>query len=109
VPGSALLTTGGPTAIAISPPPAVVKAGGQRLAEFEQGRMVVAQSGCLACHRIGQAGSTGPGPSLTHIGSTLSRHGIEHALIDPHAPMLSFRHLPPAKFKAVVAFLSELR
>jgi hypothetical protein len=109
VPGSALLAPGGPTLIKVSPPPTVVHAGGRKLAEFEQGRMVVAQSGCLACHRIGQAGNHGPGPDLTHVGSMLSKRGIEHALIDPSAPMPSFKHLPAAKFKAVVQFLSELR
>ena len=101
--------TGAPTQFTVAPPPAVVRAGGRKLAEFEQGRTVVAQSGCLACHRIGQSGNHGPGPALTHIGSKLSRHGIEHALIDPTAPMPSFKNLPPAKFKAVVEFLSELR
>jgi menaquinol-cytochrome c reductase cytochrome b/c subunit len=70
---------------------------------------VVAQSGCLACHRLGQDGNHGPGPGLTHIGSMLSRHGIEHALINPSAPMPSFKHLPAAKLKAVAEFLSELR
>lgn len=109
VPGSGLPTVGSPTLITVSPPPAVVHAGGRQLAEFEQGRTVVAQSGCLACHRIGQNGNHGPGPALTHIGAKLSRHGIEHALIDPTAPMPSFKHLPAAKFKAVVEFLSELR
>ncbi|MFI4992086.1 MAG: c-type cytochrome [Solirubrobacterales bacterium] len=109
VPGSALPAIGSPTLITVSPPPAVVHAGGRQLAEFEQGRMVTAQSGCLACHRIGQTGNHGPGPNLTHIGSKLSGHSIEHALIDPTAPMPSFKNLPPAKFKAVVEFLSELR
>jgi hypothetical protein len=109
VPGSALPGTGGPTLINMSPPPTVVHAGGRKLAEFEQGRMVTAQSGCLACHRIGQNGNHGPGPALTHIGAKLSKRGIEHALIDPSAPMPSFMNLPPAKFKAVVEFLSELR
>ncbi len=109
VPGSTLLEPGGPTLITVPPPPAVVHAGGRKLAEFEQGRMVVAQSGCLACHRLGQDGNHGPGPNLTHIGSMHSKRSIEHALIDPSAPMPSFKHLPAAKFKAVVEFLSELR
>jgi hypothetical protein len=104
-----LMIRSGPTQINISPPPGVVQAGGRRLEQFERGRTVVAQSGCLACHRVGQAGNTGPGPALTHIGSKLSRHGIKHALIDPTAPMPSFEHLPAAKLKAVVTFLSELR
>ncbi len=103
------LATGGPVQFTVTPPPAVVRAGKRQLAQFEQGRTVVAQSGCLACHRIGQTGNRGPGPNLTHIGSGLSRRGIEHAIIDPTAPMPSFKHLPAAKFKAVVTFLHELR
>lgn len=95
--------------IDISPPPAVVQSGEHQVAEFERGQLVVAQSGCLACHRIGQAGNRGPGPNLTHIGAKLSRSGIEHAIIDPTAPMPSFKHLPAAKFKAVVTFLHDLR
>jgi Cytochrome C oxidase, cbb3-type, subunit III len=106
---SVLPTTGGPTLVTMPPPAAVLHAGGRQLAEFEQGRLVVAQSGCLACHRIGQTGNHGPGPNLTHIGSKLSRRGIEHAIVDPTAPMPSFKHLPRAKLKAVVTFLHELR
>jgi hypothetical protein len=40
VAGSALLEPGGPTQIAVSPPPTVVHAGGRKLAEFEQGRTI---------------------------------------------------------------------
>src|SRR6059058_3387778 len=39
-------------------------------ARFEPGKMVVAQSGCLACHKIGENGGT-LGPDLTHIGDRL--------------------------------------
>ena len=31
--------------------------------EFEPGKQVVAQSGCLACHKIGENGNDGPGPA----------------------------------------------
>ena len=31
-------------------------------AEYEEGKLVVAQSGCLACHKIGHNGNDGPGP-----------------------------------------------
>jgi len=109
VPGSALLETGSPTAIAISPPPAVVKAGGQQLAEFERGRTVMAQSGCLACHRIAGDGNAGPGPDLTHVASRLPRQAIARTLVNPTAPMPSFKNLPAARFKALVTFLSDLR
>jgi menaquinol-cytochrome c reductase cytochrome b/c subunit len=90
-------------------PVAVGRAGGKELSDFEAGRTVYAQSGCAACHRLGDVGNAGPGPNLTHIGSTLSTPQLERAIIDPRAPMPSFSHLPAAKFKAVVEFLSLLR
>jgi len=39
-----------------------VQAGGAQLAEYEAGKKVVAQSGCLACHKIGENGNAGPRP-----------------------------------------------
>lgn len=90
-------------------PVAVRRAGGKELSDFKAGRTVYAQSGCAACHRLGDVGNAGPGPNLTHIGSTLSTPQLERAIIDPRAPMPSFSHLPAAKFKAVVEFLSLLR
>jgi mono/diheme cytochrome c family protein len=92
----------------IEPPLSVVQADGKRLEEFYLGRKVVAQSGCLACHRIGEYGNSGPGPDLTHIASKLTGTQIARALINPTAPMPSFRRLPKAKFEAVVEFLSLL-
>jgi mono/diheme cytochrome c family protein len=89
-------------------PPAVENAGGSELAEFDAGMKVVAQSGCLACHRIDDQGNSGPGPELTHIGSKLSVEQIEHAIVDPTAPMPSF-NLPATKLKDVVEFLSQLQ
>jgi Cytochrome c len=105
---TAPLQAAAPIALSLPVPPAVEQAGGRQLAEFELGSTVVAQSGCLACHRIGDAGNNGPGQPLTHIGSTLTEAQIEHALITPQAPMPSFKNLPTAKFKAVVEFLSLL-
>jgi ubiquinol-cytochrome c reductase cytochrome b subunit/menaquinol-cytochrome c reductase cytochrome b/c subunit len=100
---------GSPTAIEMATPAAVVQAGGKTLAEYEAGKLVVAQSGCLACHKIGENGNDGPGPNLTHIGSRLPRQGIARTLVNPTAPMPSFKNLPPQKFNAVVAFLSQLK
>jgi mono/diheme cytochrome c family protein len=93
----------------IPPPPAVKRAGGRELREFKAGAKVVEQSGCVACHRIGAQGRSGPGPALTHIGSKLAARAIERALLRPSAPMPSFSHLPKRKLKAVVRFLSLLR
>jgi mono/diheme cytochrome c family protein len=99
----------GEPAISVEPPPTVAHSGGETLAQFTLGRTVAAQSGCLACHRIGQAGNNGPGPDLTQVGARLPARSIERALIDPTAPMPSFRRLATPKLRAVVTFLSLLR
>src|ERR671934_1340864 len=44
--------------------------------QFEKGKLVAAQSGCLACHKIGDNGNDGPGPHLTTIGSKLEPGAI---------------------------------
>jgi hypothetical protein len=90
-------------------PEAVKRAGGSALSEFKAGRVVFAQSGCEACHRIGTQGNAGPGPNLTHIGARLSSGQIRRAIVSPSEPMPSFKNLPPAKLKAIVEFLSLLR
>ena len=100
---------GSPTAIELAAPASVVAAGGSTLAEYEAGKLVVAQSGCLACHKIGDNGNAGPGPNLTHIGARLPRLGIARTLVNPTAPMPSFKNLPPQKFTSVVNFLSQLK
>ena len=100
---------GSPTAIEMATPQHVLEAGGNTLAEYEAGKAVVAQSGCEACHKIGDNGNDGPGPELTHIASRLPPQGIARTLVNPTAPMPSFKNLPPQKFNAVVAFLSQLK
>jgi ubiquinol-cytochrome c reductase cytochrome b subunit/menaquinol-cytochrome c reductase cytochrome b/c subunit len=100
---------GDPTTISMATPARIVRAGGPTLAEFNAGKAVVAQSGCLACHKLGENGNDGPGTNLTHIGSRLPLEGIARALVDPTTPMPSFRNLPASKFNAAVAFLSQLK
>jgi quinol---cytochrome c reductase cytochrome c subunit, bacillus type len=102
-------STGAPTAVEIATPAAIKQAGGQTLAKFEAGRQVVAGNGCLGCHKLGENGNNGPGPELTHIGSRIQLQGIERTLVNPTAPMPSYRHLPAKKFEAAVAFLSQLK
>jgi menaquinol-cytochrome c reductase cytochrome b/c subunit len=77
--------------------------------QYEAGKLVAAQSGCLACHKIGENGNDGPGPHLTDIGAKLLPGAIERTLDNPTAPMPSFKNLPPEKKKALVAFLSQLK
>jgi menaquinol-cytochrome c reductase cytochrome b/c subunit len=106
--------TGSPTALEFATPAAVVQAGGTTLAQYNEGRQVVAQSGCEACHKIGDNGNNGPGPELTEIGSRLPAQAIARTLVNPTEPMPSYgasgpSPLSPKQFDAVVAFLSDLK
>ena len=87
-------SAGAPTQIDMEASASVRAEGPRAVAAFEQGKQVVAQSGCLACHKIGENGNDGPGPPLTEIGQRLPRQAIERTLINPTAPMPSFRSLP---------------
>src|SRR3954470_13823356 len=78
-------------------------------AHLEAGKLVVAQSGCLACHKIGENGNDGPGPNLTDIGDKLLPGAILRTLENPTAPMPSFAGLPQEKKTALVQFLASLR
>jgi menaquinol-cytochrome c reductase cytochrome b/c subunit len=103
---------GPPTQVDIKTPASVVAQGPKVVAQFEAGKQVVGQSGCLACHRLGENGNGGPGPELTEIGARLPRQAIARTLINPTAPMPSFSGLQktsPQKFNNLVAFLSQLK
>ncbi len=100
---------GSPNQIDMEAPARLQVQGGTALKQFESGKMVVAQSGCLACHKFGENGNDGPGPPLGDIASRLPRQAIARTLINPTAPMPSFQNLPPDKFQNLVAFLSTLK
>jgi menaquinol-cytochrome c reductase cytochrome b/c subunit len=76
--------------------------------EYEGGKEVAAQSGCLACHKIGENGNDGPGPELTEIGERLPREAIARSLQNPPEGMPNFSGLPPQKFEELTAFLASL-
>jgi hypothetical protein len=102
-------TAGSPTEIELEVAP-----------QFEQGKQVAAQSGCLACHKFGENGNDGPGPELTEIGATLPAQAIERTLINPSGIMPPFPPcgtegasesscLPREKFESLVQFLASLQ
>ena len=104
--------TGPPTEIDMATPASIKAEGPAVIKQYEAGRQVMAQSGCLACHKVGENGNGGPGPELTDIADRLPAAGIERTLINPTAPMPSFKSLQenePEKFKALVAFLGRLK
>jgi menaquinol-cytochrome c reductase cytochrome b/c subunit len=101
--------TGSPNSVDLKPPSTL---SASEAATFRAGELVVGQSGCLACHVIGDNGNNGPGPPLTNIGSTLRPQAIASTLRNPTAPMPSFSSLAeqyPNKFNNLVNFLSELQ
>jgi menaquinol-cytochrome c reductase cytochrome b/c subunit len=100
---------GSTTAIDLPVPPSVQQAGSQALADYNAGKEVAAQSGCLACHKFGESGNDGPGPPLEHIARRLPKQAIARTLINPTAPMPSFKRLSPEKFRVLVSFLGTLR
>jgi ubiquinol-cytochrome c reductase cytochrome b subunit/menaquinol-cytochrome c reductase cytochrome b/c subunit len=80
--------------------------------QYDPGKKVAAASGCLGCHRIGHNGNAGPGPQLTKIGSRLRAPAIRRTLLNPTAPMPSYRGLAqknPKQFNELVQFLASLR
>jgi menaquinol-cytochrome c reductase cytochrome b/c subunit len=97
---------GSPTRIDMKAPSNVV---GKQRQTFDQGKLVAAQSGCLACHKIGENGNDGPGPQLTKVGGRLPKEAIARTLQNPTAPMPSYKNLPPQKLNALVDFLSQLK
>ncbi len=77
--------------------------------QYEPGKLVAAQAGCLACHKIGENGNGGPGPDLTHIADDLPKAAIARTLENPTAPMPSYSGLPEQKKTDLVNFLAQLK
>jgi menaquinol-cytochrome c reductase cytochrome b/c subunit len=89
-------TGGSPTEIEMKVPP-----------QYEAGKEVVAGSGCLACHKIGENGGT-LGPNLTHIGERVPRAAIIRSVEIGPGIMPSFRSLPQKKINEMADFLASL-
>jgi quinol-cytochrome oxidoreductase complex cytochrome b subunit len=100
---------GAPTEQTIAAPAAIKAEGTAALTEFYAGRAAVVDAGCEACHTIGDDGNPGPGPNLTQIGARIPYQGIERTLVNPTAPMPSYKDLHPKEFTAIATFLSDLK
>jgi quinol---cytochrome c reductase cytochrome c subunit, bacillus type len=91
---------GSPTEIELDVPP-----------EQQRGAEVMASSGCLACHKVGENGGA-LGPELTNIGDTLGEDAIARTLVNPTSPMPSYRSFQqenPREFDELVNFVASLR
>ena len=76
--------------------------------QYEAGKEVVAASGCLACHKLGENGNNGPGPELTHIAQRIPRAAIIRSVEIGPGIMPSYREMPPKKLNELADFLSSL-
>ena len=77
--------------------------------QYEAGKLVVAQSACLACHKIGESGNGTLAPDLTHIGSRIPREAILRSLKAGPSIMPSFKSLGDQKLNEVADFLAYLK
>ena len=77
--------------------------------EFQTGKQVAAQSGCLPCHLFEHNGNPGPGPDLSHIGSELPAPAIARSLEVGPGIMPSYAELDEEQLNELVAFLSSLK
>jgi menaquinol-cytochrome c reductase cytochrome b/c subunit len=76
---------------------------------YQPGEEVVAQSGCLACHKIGDNGNGTLGPDLTQIGARIPRAAILRSLKAGPSIMPSFKDLGQKKLNEVADYLASLK
>src|SRR2546423_1822738 len=79
--------------------------------QFKRGKEVMASSGCLGCHKVGENGNT-LGPNLTHIGDRLGKDAIARTLVNPTSPMPNYstlRQSNPKEFDQLVNFVASLK
>jgi menaquinol-cytochrome c reductase cytochrome b/c subunit len=79
--------------------------------QYQKGKDVMASSGCLSCHKVGDNGNT-LGPNLTHVGDRLGKPAIERTLLNPTPPMPPYTKLlqtKPQEFNQLVNFVASLK
>jgi mono/diheme cytochrome c family protein len=103
------------TGVSTSTPATVVNGGPPRALHLnvpsgdQAGKHLVATSGCLACHRIGDSGNRHLGPNLTRIGTRMSREEILSALKAGPGIMPSFQNLGERRLDEMTSFLAHLK
>jgi menaquinol-cytochrome c reductase cytochrome b/c subunit len=78
---------------------------------LEAGQKVMASSGCLGCHKVGENGNT-LGPNLTTVGNRLGKDAIARTLINPTPPMPPYtllRDQKPEQFNQLVEYVASLK
>lgn len=78
---------------------------------LEKGQEVMASSGCLGCHKVGENGNT-LGPNLSTVGDRLGKDAIARTLVNPTSPMPSYTQMQqdnPEQFQQLVEYVASLK
>src|SRR5215204_4872391 len=78
---------------------------------LERGQEVMASSGCLGCHKVGENGNT-LGPNLTDVGDRLGKDAIARTLVNPTSPMPAYTQMQqqtPEQFDQLVHYVASLK
>jgi menaquinol-cytochrome c reductase cytochrome b/c subunit len=78
---------------------------------LERGQEVMASSGCLGCHKVGENGNT-LGPNLTDVGERLGKDAIARTLVNPTPPMPPYAQMQqqnPEQFDQLVKYVASLK
>jgi quinol---cytochrome c reductase cytochrome c subunit, bacillus type len=78
---------------------------------LEKGQEVMASSGCLGCHKVGENGNT-LGPNLTDVGDRLGKDAIARTLVNPTSPMPAYTQMQqqtPKQFDQLVEYVASLK
>jgi menaquinol-cytochrome c reductase cytochrome b/c subunit len=78
---------------------------------LKRGQEVMASSGCLGCHKVGENGNT-LGPNLTEVGDRLGRDAIARTLVNPTPPMPPYAEMQkdnPKQFSQLVDYVASLK
>jgi menaquinol-cytochrome c reductase cytochrome b/c subunit len=78
---------------------------------LQKGQDVMASSGCLGCHKVGDNGNT-LGPNLSDVGDRLGKDAIARTLVNPTPPMPPYTKLQqqnPKQFDQLVQYVASLK
>ncbi len=78
---------------------------------LKRGQEVMASSGCLGCHKVGENGNT-LGPNLSEVGDRLGKDAIARTLVNPTPPMPPYTQMQkdnPKQFNQLVEYVASLK
>jgi menaquinol-cytochrome c reductase cytochrome b/c subunit len=78
---------------------------------LKRGQEVMASSGCLGCHKVGDNGNT-LGPNLSEVGDRLGKDAIARTLVNPTPPMPPYTQMQrdnPKQFQQLVDYVASLK